>query len=182
MNMIFDQRTVPHSPQTYGRDRCVIGLPGDHVSCCDARGKVVVDGKPVDETYLYPGDAPSSSRFSVTLAAHQFWLLGDHRSVAFDSRLRGPIPQADLAGRVIAVFRIGSFSALRTPPAFVRAGLAPVDTRPVLPVGWLLFAAGALVVLLVLCGVGVTSMVIRHRRLASWARAVHDPAASQRTP
>jgi signal peptidase I len=63
--------------------RRVIAVPGDRVSCCDAHGRVLVDGKALDETYLYPGDAPSKSRFSVTLADGQYWLLGDHRSIAF---------------------------------------------------------------------------------------------------
>src|SRR5262245_65282343 len=39
--------------------RRVIGLPGDHVACCNARGRMTVNGKPLDETYLYPADAPS---------------------------------------------------------------------------------------------------------------------------
>jgi len=30
----------------------VIGLPGDHVSCCDADGHVLVNGEPLDEPYL----------------------------------------------------------------------------------------------------------------------------------
>src|SRR4051812_10495002 len=32
----------------------VIGVPGDHVACCDAQGRVTVNGHPLDETaYLY---------------------------------------------------------------------------------------------------------------------------------
>jgi hypothetical protein len=34
--------------------RRVIGLPGDHVVCCDAQGRITVNGKPLNETYLYP--------------------------------------------------------------------------------------------------------------------------------
>jgi signal peptidase I len=43
----------------------VIGLPGDRVACCDSRGRITVDGRALDETYLYPGDPPSRARFSV---------------------------------------------------------------------------------------------------------------------
>ena len=44
----------------------VIGLPGDKVACCDAQGRVTVNGVPLTEqTYLYPGDAPSEIRFNV---------------------------------------------------------------------------------------------------------------------
>ena len=56
----------------------VIGLPGDHVACC-ARGHVTVNGKPLDESYLYPGDPPSRTTFSVRLGHGKLWVMGDHR-------------------------------------------------------------------------------------------------------
>jgi len=71
--------------------RRVIGLPGDRVTCCTA-GHVTVNGKPLDESYLYPGDQPATSAFSVVLGRGQLWVLGDHRSVALDSRSWGPVP------------------------------------------------------------------------------------------
>ena len=38
----------------------VIGVGGDHVVCCDAKGRITVNGVPIDETpYLVPGAAPS---------------------------------------------------------------------------------------------------------------------------
>jgi signal peptidase I len=117
--------------------RRVIGLPGDHVSCCAAGGRVTVDGKPLDETYLYPGNVPSIIPFKVTLARGQYWLLGDRRSIAFDSRERGPVPQADVPWRVVAVLHDLSISSLRTPRTFVADGLAPVDTRPTIASGWI---------------------------------------------
>jgi signal peptidase I len=147
--------------------RRVIGVPGDHVSCCGGNGEISVDSKRLNEAYLYPGDAPSAASFSVTLPSRQYWLLGDHRSVAFDSRTRGPIPQAVIAGRVVAVIRGASLMTLRTPPAFAADGLAPMDTRDVLPIGWVLLSAAALVALLGLSGLGVTGVVARRRRLAS---------------
>src|SRR5208283_2591961 len=40
----------------------VIGLPGDHVACCDAQGRVTVNGVPLNEkSYLYPGNPPRSN-------------------------------------------------------------------------------------------------------------------------
>ena len=78
----------------------VIGLPGDRVACCDSRGRVTVNSKPLNETYLYPGDPPSTAPFSVTLGSGQLWVLGDHRSDAVDSRIWGPVPQSDVVGRV----------------------------------------------------------------------------------
>jgi hypothetical protein len=158
----------------------VIGLPGDHVSCC-ANGRISVNGRRLNEAYLYAGDAPSADSFSVILPGRQFWLLGDHRSVAFDSRTRGPIPQADIAGRVVAVIRGGSLITLRTPATFVADGLAPVDTRAVLPVGWVLLAAGALVALLGLSGFGIAGKVVRRRRLASSSNEALNPVTSDGT-
>ena len=37
----------------------VIGLPGDHVVCCNAQGLITVNGAAITEPYLYPGNAPS---------------------------------------------------------------------------------------------------------------------------
>src|SRR6478735_1379066 len=38
----------------------VIGVPGDHVVCCDDQGRITVNDVPLDETsYLHPGDVPS---------------------------------------------------------------------------------------------------------------------------
>src|SRR4051794_12013327 len=31
----------------------VIGVPGDKVSCCDAQGHIIVNGKPVTEPYIF---------------------------------------------------------------------------------------------------------------------------------
>ena len=58
------------SSQTYYIKR-VIGLPGDKVACC-TNGKVTVNGVPLSETsYVYPGNAPSSFTFKVTVPAGQ---------------------------------------------------------------------------------------------------------------
>lgn len=64
----------------------VIGLPGDTVACCDADGRVTVDEEPLNEPYLFPGDAPSETEFEVIVPEGRLWLLGDHRSVSVDSR------------------------------------------------------------------------------------------------
>ncbi len=45
----------------------VIGLPGDHVRCCNARGQVTINDVALNETsYLYPGNAPSATPFNIT--------------------------------------------------------------------------------------------------------------------
>jgi signal peptidase I len=64
----------------------VVGLPGDHVVCCDADGLLIVNDIAVKEPYLYPGDKPSDLTFDVTVPAGRVWVMGDHRSDSADSR------------------------------------------------------------------------------------------------
>lgn len=142
----------------------LIGLPEDRVACCNAAGKLTVDGKALDETYLYPGDKPSSVTFSVTLRPGQIWVMGDHRLISKDSREWGPVPQADVVGPALVVLHGSTTSSVTTPQTFVRNGLAPSDGRTPLYV-WLIALSGAgLVTLIVLLILGVTRTITRRRR------------------
>jgi signal peptidase I len=142
----------------------VIGLPGDHVACCNAKGQVTVDGKALRENYLYPGDRPSRTTFSFTVPKGEIWVMGDHRNISVDSRKWGPVPLRGVVGRVILVAHGSSFATVRTPLAFVAAGLAPVDTRLGLYVGLAIAAAASLAALLLLALFGIARFVIRRRR------------------
>ncbi len=88
----------------------VVGLPGDHVACCDARGLLTVNDVAVDEPYLYPGDKPSALTFHVTVAAGRIWVMGDHRSDSADSRAHlgdpggGMVPLDDVIGRAGLIY------------------------------------------------------------------------------
>ncbi|YCH08373.1 signal peptidase I [Arthrobacter sp. alpha11c] len=64
----------------------VIGLPGDHVSCCDAQGRVSINGTPVDETYVNPAEVPQPNSFDIVVPEGKVWVMGDNRNHSADSR------------------------------------------------------------------------------------------------
>lgn len=64
----------------------VLGVAGDTVKCCSTDGSLEINGVPVTENYLYPGDEPSALTFEVTVPQGKLWLMGDHRNVSLDSR------------------------------------------------------------------------------------------------
>jgi signal peptidase I len=104
----------------------VIGLPGDHVACCDAAGQVTVNGVPLSEgSYLYPGNAPSTQKFAVTVPAGSLWVMGDHRLVSYDSRGHmgdpggGAIPESAVLGRAfVIIWPASSLGFLNIPATF----------------------------------------------------------------
>lgn len=73
----------------------VIGVGGDRVKCCSAGGKLIRNGRALDEPYLAGGaggaaasKSPRASKqdFDVRVPAGRLWLMGDNRDDSTDSR------------------------------------------------------------------------------------------------
>jgi signal peptidase I len=90
----------------------VIGLPGDHVVCCNALGQMSVNGVPLSEPYisLPPGESRASKiDFDVTVPARSLWVMGDNRYNSKDSRYngntpgKGYVPIDNVVGRALVI-------------------------------------------------------------------------------
>jgi signal peptidase I len=96
----------------------VIGVPGDHIVCCDDRQRLVINDHPIDEPYLYEdadgtADMASEQPFDIVVPKGRFWMMGDHRSDSADSRehyIRGSdvsgatVPEDAIVGRAFVIF------------------------------------------------------------------------------
>ncbi|WP_097318458.1 signal peptidase I [Actinoplanes atraurantiacus] len=106
----------------------VIGLPGDKVACCDAKGRITVNGVGIDESYIAEGfnsdlnqppnpNQCTSRRFTeVTVPAGEMFVMGDHREVSQDARCQGPVPIDNVIGRAfVIVWPSSRFTSLSVP-------------------------------------------------------------------
>lgn len=89
----------------------VIGLPGDHIVCCDAAGRLTVNGQAIVEPYVKADQKPSEITFDITVPQDRVWVMGDNRGHSSDSRLHdesgtgsdGSVPIDAVVGRAVVL-------------------------------------------------------------------------------
>jgi len=104
----------------------VIGVAGDKVECCSKNKKLMINGKEINEPYIFAGNSPSESNFNVTVPAGKIWVMGDHRAASADSRFHqedinhGMVPTSKVTGKVLGIIWplknlgiVHSFSSLK---------------------------------------------------------------------
>jgi signal peptidase I len=123
----------------------VIAVGGQTVSCCDVQNRVLVDGKPLNEPYIYyvPQVQPKlQERFGpVVVPQGQLWMMGDSRNNSKDSRFpgQGPVPLDDVVGKArFVVLPLSRIKSIPDPnPQEVALSAGHGSTGPSLALGFL---------------------------------------------
>lgn len=128
----------------------VIGMPGDEVSCCDAKGRLMVNGVALEESdYIFVDsngvmNAPANVPFDVVVPKDRIFVMGDHRGASGDSRchlsdtgqegtgMAAFIPKSKVVGASVAIVaplnRLRAFSVPETFKLIPAAKDPPPDT------------------------------------------------------
>jgi signal peptidase I len=112
-DIVVFQATGDWIPVVGGREdviKRVIGLPGDTVQCCDAQGRVILNGVSQNEPYVFEDNHYAFG--PIVVPKGQLFVMGDHRSDSSDSRYNGTIPESSVIGhafiRIWPITRIHS--------------------------------------------------------------------------
>ncbi|MER5564108.1 signal peptidase I [Streptomyces sp. NPDC002506] len=131
----------------------VVGIGGDTVEC-KGTGPLKVNGRTLDEPYVFPGNTPCSDdekgQFKVTVPRGRIWVMGDHRQASGDSRYHrsgpggGAVSTDEVVGRAFTIaWPLDRIGRLAVPGTFDRPGLRALGVAAPAAVG--LVGAGPLV-------------------------------------
>ena len=95
-------------PSDSGQDlvKRAIALGGDRIACCNAEGRIVLNGVPLVEDYI---KGPTNQvQFDVVVPEGGVFVMGDNRGDSRDSRYHlevdnGAVPEGEVVGRVALV-------------------------------------------------------------------------------
>jgi signal peptidase I len=109
----------------------VIGVGGDTVEC-KGTGPVKVNGKALDEPYVFAGNTACTPDlpFKITVPKGRIWVMGDHRQDSLDSRYHmslpggGTVSDSEVVGRAVTVaWPINRWDWLSIPSTFDQPGI-----------------------------------------------------------
>ncbi len=111
-------------PSDSGSDlvKRAIGVAGDHVMCCDAQQRIVLNDVPLDEPYVV--QPTNQIQFDITVPANSIFVMGDNRGNSRDSRYHlevnsGGVPVDNVVGRAFVVlWPLKRFTTLPIPETF----------------------------------------------------------------
>ena len=108
--------------------------------CCDAIGRLTVNGTPLDEPTSTPPRCRRSATFDVVVPEGKLWVMGDNRNHSADSRAHtdpdgGFVDIADIEGKAAVIawplYRIRPSTTTRRLPERARPGRQ--SSRPDVP-------------------------------------------------
>jgi signal peptidase I len=91
----------PHDHEKSYIKRVIAG-PGDDLKI--DHGQVYVNGAPVAEPYVPKRFTDDRSQPEMTVPAHEYFVMGDHRSVSYDSRDFGLVDRGLIYGKAAFVY------------------------------------------------------------------------------
>ncbi|MDO8731587.1 MAG: signal peptidase I [Actinomycetota bacterium] len=123
-------------PSDSGSDlvKRAIGIAGDHVVCCDKLQRIVLNGVPLNESYVI--QPTNQVKFDVKVPADSVFVMGDNRGNSRDSRYHldvnsGGVPLEDVVGRAfVVVWPLNRFTYLSIPDIFGDPALQNQSTTP----------------------------------------------------
>ena len=80
----------------------VIALPGDNLRVDE--GRVFVNGRRIAEPYVPPMFRDTRSMADTVIPKHEYFVMGDHRSISSDSRDFGPVDSNLIYGKAAFVY------------------------------------------------------------------------------